>query len=122
MVAARDGNAECVRYLVSKGCDPTHLDSAGQTALFYACRDGRTDIVKLLAEEMNVDLNLQDKAGQTALFYAARDGQLGTIKYMLTQVWQASPLHTIIRLWTCLFWIGKRRMRVGMLRKKGTTT
>lgn len=80
--AARDGNAQCVRYLTSRGCHPDHRDSALQTALFYAARDGRVKAVEALLDS-GANVNNADHLGQTALFYGARDGRTATVALML---------------------------------------
>ena len=37
-----------VEWLIEQGVDPLFPDSLNQTALFYACRDGKTALVDLL--------------------------------------------------------------------------
>lgn len=75
-----------MKYLVSKGCNPDHRDTASQTALFYAARDGRTECVRALLES-GADVNAADHLGQTALFYASRDGRVDTVAAMLEKVY-----------------------------------
>lgn len=76
-----------MKYLISKGCNPDHRDTALQTALFYAARDGRIECVKALLE-LGADVNSVDHLGQTALFYASRDGRTDTVALMLEKVRQ----------------------------------
>jgi len=46
--AARDGRLEVVKYLVSLGIDYNHKDTKNFTALSYAKRYNRTDVVDFL--------------------------------------------------------------------------
>lgn len=45
------------------------MDTYGQTAFFYACREGHIDVCKLLAD-CGADVDLPDNEGQTPLYYA----------------------------------------------------
>jgi hypothetical protein len=55
-------------------------DYNGQTPIFYAARDGRTETLKFLHERFGYDLGTIDRFGQNALFYAAREGRLEILK------------------------------------------
>lgn len=50
MVAAAYGDAETVEYLLSCGADVDAVDDDGETAIDWAERNGRTDIVLLLKD------------------------------------------------------------------------
>ena len=39
-----------VKYLVNQGVDPLIMDSLNQTVLFYACRDGKPQLVHYFLE------------------------------------------------------------------------
>ena len=61
------------KWLATKGCKIAMIDNIGQTALFYAARDGRLSLTQCLIE-LSVDINQVDAYGQTAFFYACREG------------------------------------------------
>eukprot|EP00435_Cladocopium_sp_Y103_P033703 s82_g8.t1 len=48
--AARQGHANTIRYLISKGAKPDAVDKNGETAMFFAVLHKRTDAVKALLE------------------------------------------------------------------------
>lgn len=54
----------------------------GQTALMFAVRQGRTDMVKMLLDT-GADTNVQDDEGSTALMCAAEHGHTEIIKMLL---------------------------------------
>ena len=51
-----------VQWLTSKGCKLGLTDTLGQTCLFYAARDGKTDLVKCLIE-LGIDIHIVDAYG-----------------------------------------------------------
>uniref|UniRef100_A0A0G4I6T8 Uncharacterized protein n=1 Tax=Chromera velia CCMP2878 TaxID=1169474 RepID=A0A0G4I6T8_9ALVE len=61
--------------LKEKGADPCQVDVAGQTALFYAARDGNGPCAEFLLRH-GCSASHADKNKQTPLFYAARDGRM----------------------------------------------
>lgn len=67
-VAAIHGQADCVAYLVACNCNLEHEDHSGRTALAYATKLARADIVRQLvggAEARNVLVTL-DAGGTVA--------------------------------------------------------
>ena len=49
MMAAKDGNLDCVKYFVlSKGSDVNGKDKYDRTALYYAARNGYLNVVEFL--------------------------------------------------------------------------
>jgi len=56
-VAALNGQAACLNYLLKLGAHVDQLDTAGHTALFLAAHDGHTECVNLLiANGANVEV------------------------------------------------------------------
>ena len=51
-----------VQWLTEKGCKLTLTDTLGQTCLFYAARDGKTELVRCLIE-LGIDINVVDTFG-----------------------------------------------------------
>lgn len=50
MHAADMGHAGCVKALLIAGADPNCIDQQGGSALFYACTQGRADVITLLLD------------------------------------------------------------------------
>jgi ankyrin repeat protein len=71
-----------VEFLVQNGVDAATQDKLNQTALYYACRDGKVNLAELLVR-LGCNVNHQDSNTQTPLFYAAREGHLEVIKRLI---------------------------------------
>lgn len=67
--AARWGQTETVKYLVSRGANPTLKAKDGGTALHYAAQNGKDDTIRYLAKELKLDINAQDNFGDTPLVH-----------------------------------------------------
>ena len=48
LIAAKEGNAHIVQYLLDAGAAPDASDAEGLTALHAACYQGRFDVINLL--------------------------------------------------------------------------
>ena len=57
-------------------------DIFGQTPIYYACREGRLDVVKLLIDSGS-NINLDDNYGQTCLFYAVKHNHFDVVQYLV---------------------------------------
>ena len=89
--AAKAGSLTCCKTLVSLGCNAGLIDIHNQTALFYAAREGRVEVVDWLVKEGGCLINQLDRNGQTALFYAAREDKLDCVMHMVNSL-GADPL------------------------------
>ena len=69
-----------IKMLVSLGVDPQKEDSLKQTSLFYASREGLTNVIDYLCTEGGNQVNRQDKYGQTPVYYAVREGRIDTVQ------------------------------------------
>jgi len=69
-------------YLVDQGCKADFVDYLKQTALYYACRDGKCTLIKLLVDN-GCHVNNVDTYGQTPLFYAAKNNHLKAVNFMV---------------------------------------
>jgi ankyrin repeat protein len=58
-----------IELLLQNGADAGLKDSHSQSALFYAAKDGRIEIVKLLVNQVN-NINELDFFNQTPIYYA----------------------------------------------------
>lgn len=77
-------NIELVKKLIGNNAlllnEP---DKDGNTALFWACREGKANIVKLLVDA-RADLNFSNKKEETPLTIASSDGQDVIVRYLLS--------------------------------------
>ena len=74
---------QVLQILLFEGADANYKDALSQTALFYSCRYGHSEQIRMLIEA-GAEPNQRDTYGQTALYYAAREGQANTIKLLLS--------------------------------------
>lgn len=68
-----------IKMLRSLGVDPTKEDTLKQSPLFYASREGLTEVIDYLCTEGANQVNRQDKYGQTPVYYAVREGRIKTV-------------------------------------------
>ena len=82
--AAKIGNIEVVKLLLTKNVDVNIQNEEGQTTLMEASQNGHTQIVELLLKK-NADVNIQNKKGVTALMLASQNGHAQVIKLLLKE-------------------------------------
>ena len=88
--AAKNGNIERIKELLSEGIDVNTKDTHGWTALILSCvfsnKKSSIETVKLLLE-YGADINIQDNKGWTSLMYASRHSNevsnIETVKLLL---------------------------------------
>jgi ankyrin repeat protein len=81
--ACKQNDLGRVRELLDHGADPNLQTGAGWTALMYASRLGRTDVVRLLLLDHGTDPNLQTRAGWTAMNWASYGGYIDVVRLLL---------------------------------------
>ncbi|KAL9049483.1 MAG: hypothetical protein Q9162_007197 [Coniocarpon cinnabarinum] len=69
-------------FLASQNPDPNSKDQSGQTPLWRAAANGRTDVVRLLLEK-GADVESKDSSGWTPLWSAAASGRTDAIRLLL---------------------------------------
>jgi len=79
--AAKNGNINKAKTLISKGANANAKEKDGGTALMFAAEEGYPDIVKLLIDK-GANVNAKDKKGKTALMYAKKNGYTDVIKFL----------------------------------------
>ena len=82
ILAARQGRADVVAYLLGQGADILQLDSYGNNALWAACYADASACVSLLLQA-GIDINFQNSTGATALMYAASSGKTQIVSQLL---------------------------------------
>ena len=59
-----------------------HVDTYGQSPIFYASREGQIETVKKLVS-FGADCDLVDNNGQTPIYYAIKGNKLDVVEYLL---------------------------------------
>ncbi|KAK2157997.1 hypothetical protein LSH36_179g04076 [Paralvinella palmiformis] len=79
--AARIGDLEKIRYLISQGCDPLAVDAGGNTFFHVAARENQPKILKSF---QNIDaMDKSNNNGDIPIHVAARSGHTGVIKVLI---------------------------------------
>jgi len=83
-LAVRAGNADMVKFLVSKGADVNMKDNYGQTPLQISAHSDNVEVVIQLVSN-GAKINIKNSIGKTPLHDAAYHGQLQIVKYLISQ-------------------------------------
>ncbi len=83
--AAKEGNLEDIKHLVSMGHNPMKKDSNNNTALHIAAKYGRIEILKYLIEDQGCNPASLGQYGATPLHRAAEGKHLSIVQYLITQ-------------------------------------
>ncbi|VDK87145.1 unnamed protein product [Onchocerca ochengi] len=78
-VAAGAGQFDIVHYLHMKGAALDTCDRRGDTPLFWAARNGHTNIIDYIINEENVNINAVNESKESVLHVATRYAQLGSV-------------------------------------------
>jgi ankyrin repeat protein len=83
--AAHWGLTDIIAALLVIGHNPNTKDSKGRTPMAVAAMNGHVAVVKLLAEQADVNAGSKDRYGQTPLSWAARNGHDAVVKFLVEQ-------------------------------------
>ena len=72
------------RDLLRHGADISIKDNQGQTVLMLACKEGKSELVKLVLDsaEDRLNINEKDKLGNNSLIHAVRNGDSEIVRYL----------------------------------------
>lgn len=94
-----------VRHLHKQGVDLTTKDTLDQSALFYASRDGKPNILSFLIE-CGCSANNKDQYGQTPIYYGARDNRVDICQKLIE--FGADVNNEDMHNQTCMFYAAKQ--------------
>ena len=80
--AAYKGDVSLVESLLQKGVPVDRVDRHYLTALFYAARSNRTDVIRLLLQK-GADVNKRDNIGNTPVHWAALNDSTEAIAVLI---------------------------------------
>ena len=83
-LAVRAGNADMVKFLVSKGADVNMKDNYGQTPLQISAHSDNVEVVIPLVSH-GAKINIKNAIGKTPLHDAVYHAQLEIVKYLISQ-------------------------------------
>jgi hypothetical protein len=85
---------EIFHMLIDAGADVNTYDTNGQTALFFAARLGRADILQSLLDH-GASINVRDSFGETALFHAGARGNVCCFDMLVAAGSEFSVLNSV---------------------------
>lgn len=91
ILAAQQGRADAVDYLLRQGANINTLDSFGNNAIWAACFADSTECIALLLQA-GINIDYQNPSGATALTYASSSGKHSVVAVLLEA--GANPLLT----------------------------
>jgi ankyrin repeat protein len=82
--AARYGNTEGVKYLITQGANKDAVNQHQETPLHAAAEDGRTEVVEYLIEA-GANKEAVNQHQETPLHWAVQEGHLATVKVLISK-------------------------------------
>lgn len=82
--AAKDQEKALIlaKFFIGQGVSPTQQDRLNQLPLYYAVREGHTELIDLLLSQGS-SVNHLDIYGQNPIFYCVREGNLPTTQQLI---------------------------------------
>ena len=74
--AAKSGDLEKIHDLVSQGLKVDVCDEYGQTALHWAAKEGKVELLRTFIKEYNLNVEVQDQDGWHLFLLAAWKGNM----------------------------------------------
>lgn len=85
MIAIEANQPTIVSFLISKGADLTLKDQQGRTSLDLAIKQGNTQIIKQLMDQLKMTTDTVDDKGKTLLDKAIATGNIATVRFFIEQ-------------------------------------
>lgn len=82
ILAAQQGRAQVLAYLLQQGVDIHVIDAYGNNALWAACFAECLDCIKLLLQA-GIAIDYQNSTGATALIYSASSGKSAVVAELI---------------------------------------
>lgn len=79
---AKDSMRSTISFIIESGAAVNSRDKKGQSAMFYAVRQGDFKIIEMLSEQ-GADLNIKDSEGETPIFIPAKSGDISLAKELI---------------------------------------
>lgn len=92
MKAAGEGNRKDICSLLKQGADLSLQDKDGNTALFYAAKNGHDEAVRILAQHDKNLVSKRNNAGETAAAVAAKNGKESAL---ITLIYSGANLYEV---------------------------
>ncbi len=83
ILAAQQGRADVLAYLLQQGVDIQVIDVYGNNALWAACFAEALDCIRLLLQA-GIDIDYQNSTGATALIYSASSGKSAVVAELIS--------------------------------------
>lgn len=80
--AAKNGNADLLKFLVRKKVSLDHKSESDRNALHIACDNGHLEACKFLTDTCLSLLSAPDEKGRYPVHFAARSGNMELLKYL----------------------------------------
>ena len=83
MVAISAGQLPMVNFLITQGADLKAHDPQGQTMIDLALKQGNTAILKIIMDQLSINVNSKDDKGRMMLEKAIELGNITNVKFLI---------------------------------------
>lgn len=92
--AAKNGNTECLKFLVAKEVSLDHKSESDRNILHIACDNGHLEACTFLTVTCPSLLSVPDEKGRYSVHFAARSGNMQLLKYLESKTVLTKETHT----------------------------